>query len=127
MRKLDYFVAFPIDDSDETGTYGYNRFFCIHWTPGCVKSRKGCLVEPDCKNLRKFFDAKRSNRHCEASKKSLCILSFLLIDTQQCAAVCFVQCLWQVIKDPPNTRRKRATQTVNLADNPSEPTRSCDM
>ena len=120
-------VAFVIDDSDETRTYRYHRFFCIFWTPIRVKCREGCLVELNCKDFGELFDAKRPNRHDETLQESLCIFSFLLFDTPQYAAICFIQRLWQVIQDPPNTRRKRATQTVSLADDPSKPTRSCDM
>ena len=45
MRELYDLVASPIDDSDETRTYGYDRFFCVCWTPVCVKCRECFLVE----------------------------------------------------------------------------------
>jgi hypothetical protein len=81
MRKLYYLVAFPIDDGNEARTYGYHLFFGIFWTPVWVKCRN-CLVELNCKDLRKFIDAKRANRHHETLEKSLRIFSFLVIDPQ---------------------------------------------
>src|SRR6266576_266406 len=126
VRELYYLMASPVDDCDQTGTYGHNRFFCVYWTPICVKCREGFLVELNCKNLRELFDTKRANGHHETSEKSLCILAFLFINAQQSPAVSFVQRLRQVVQDLPNTRRKSATQPVNLADDPAEPTRSCE-
>src|SRR6266849_1947449 len=119
-------MASPIDDGDQTGTYGHDRFFCVFWTPICVKCRERFLVELDCKNLRELFDTKRANRHHETSEKSLGIFAFLPINTQQGTAVCFIQRLRQVIQDLQNTRRKSATQSVNLADHPSKPTTPCE-
>src|SRR6266705_601602 len=124
VRELYYLMASPIDDGDETGTYGHNRFFCVFWTPICVKCRERFLVELNCKNLRELFDTKRANRHHDTSEKSLGIFSFLFINTQQGTAVCFIQRLRQVVQYLPNTRRKSATQRVNLADGPPKPTRS---
>src|SRR6266849_3517466 len=123
VGELYYLMASPVDDGDETGTYGHNRFFCICWTPICVKCRVRFLVELNRKNLRELFDTKRANRHHETSEKSLGIFAFLFINTQQGTAVSFVQRLRQVIQDIPNTRGKSATQPVNLADDPAEPTR----
>jgi hypothetical protein len=126
MCELYDLVASPIDDGDESRAYGNDCLFRILWTPGCVKRRERFVVELNSKNLREFFDTKRPNRHYETLEESLCIFSFLLIDTQKCAAVCFVQRLRQVVQNPPNTRRESATQPINLADNPAEPTRSCE-
>jgi hypothetical protein len=123
VRELHYLMASPVDDGDETGTYGHDRFFCVCWTPICVKFRERFLVELNCKNLRELFETKRANRHHETSEKSLGIFAFLFINTQQSTAVSFVQRLRQVVQDLPNTRRKSATQPVNLADGPPKPTR----
>jgi hypothetical protein len=125
VRELYNSAALPIDDGDETRAYRHDRFLSIFWTPICVECR-AWLVKLNCKNLCKFFDAKRANGHRETSEESLCIFSFLLVDSQQCTAICFIQCLWQVIQDPPNTCRKGATEPVNLADNPPKPTKSCE-
>ena len=38
--ELYYLMASPVDDRDETGTYGHNRFFCVCRTPICVKCRE---------------------------------------------------------------------------------------
>jgi hypothetical protein len=99
VRKLYDLVVALIDDGDETRACGYHRFFCIPWTPGCIKSGGCYLVELDCEDLRKFIDAKRANRYSETSKEPLSKFSFLLIDIQQCTAICFVQCLRQVIQN----------------------------
>jgi hypothetical protein len=80
VGELYNLAAFPIDDGDETRTCGDHRLFCVLGTPCCVKCREFCLVEPDCENLGKFFDAKRANRHCKTSEESLGISSFLLVD-----------------------------------------------
>jgi hypothetical protein len=63
MRELDYSVASPIDDSDESRTYRHHSFFWVFWTPICVKCRGRCLVELNGKDLREFFDAKRAKGH----------------------------------------------------------------
>jgi hypothetical protein len=79
---LDNLLASPIDDGNETGTCGDHRFFCVYWAPSSLECRKFRPVEPNCENLREFFDTKGANRHRETSEKSLCILSLLLIDIQ---------------------------------------------
>src|SRR5712691_615871 len=125
MRKLYNLVASPVDDGDQTATYRHNHFFCVCWTPIYVEFRERFLIELNCKNLRELFDTKRTNRHHETSEKSLSIFAFLFIDTQQSTAVSFVQRLRQVVQNLPNTRRKSATQPVDLADDPAEPTKPC--
>jgi hypothetical protein len=92
MRELYNLAAFPIDDGDESRTYGHHRFFCVFWAPRRVKCRGRCLVELNCKNLCEFFNTKRANRHHKTLEESLCVFSFLPIDGQQCTAICFVQC-----------------------------------
>jgi hypothetical protein len=52
MRELNYLVASPIDDGDETRTYGDQHFSWVFWAPIWVKCRRRCLVEPNCKDLR---------------------------------------------------------------------------
>jgi hypothetical protein len=47
-------------------------------------------VEPNGKDLGKFFDAKRADGHRETSEESLCIFSLFLIDAEQSTAICFV-------------------------------------
>jgi hypothetical protein len=126
VRELYYLMASPVDDGDETGTYGHNRFFCVYWTPICVEYRERLLVELNCKNLRELFDTKRANRRHETSEKSLGIFAFFFINTQQSTAVSFVQRLRQPVQDLPSTRRKGTTQPVNLADDPPKPTRPCE-
>src|SRR6266403_2710823 len=94
MRELNYLLASPIDDGSETGT---NRQYCfsrIFRTPIYVIHRGRRLVELNCKDVREFFDAKRANRHHEASEQSLRIFSLLFIDALQRTSICFVQCLW---------------------------------
>ena len=125
MRKLHDSVAPLVDDADETTARGHHRFLCVLWTLGGIKGGGGHLVELDCKDLRKFVDAKRANRYSETSKEPLRKFSFLLIDIQQCTVICFVQCLRQVVQNLPNTDGKGATQPVNLANNPAEPTILC--
>jgi hypothetical protein len=80
MRKLYDLVTPAVDDSDKTRACGQHCFFCIFWTPICIKCRGRCVVEPNGKNLREFFDAKRAYRHRETSEESLSIFSFLLVD-----------------------------------------------
>src|SRR6267154_4838727 len=87
MRELYYLMVSPLDDGDQTGTYGHDHFFCVCWTPVCVKRRERILVELNRKNLRELFDAKRANRHHETSEKSLGVFAFLFINTQQCTAI----------------------------------------
>jgi hypothetical protein len=84
-------VGSLIDDGDETRTDGQHSFLCVFWAPIGIKRWGYCLREPNGKDLREFFDAKRANRYRETSKETLCISSFLLIDSQQCATICFVQ------------------------------------
>ena len=93
--------------------------------PSCIKCRESCFVELNRKKFCEFFDAKGANRHSETLEESLCIFSFLLIDSQWGTAICIVQCLGQVIQHTLNTCRKSATEPVNLADNPSKPTGLC--
>ena len=71
-------MASPIDDGDETRACGYHRFFCVLWTPGCIKSGGCYLIELDNEDLRKFIDAKKAKRYSETSKKLLSEFSFLL-------------------------------------------------
>jgi len=52
MRELNYLVASPIDDCDETRTYGDQHFSRVFWPPIRVKCRRGCLVELNCKDFR---------------------------------------------------------------------------
>jgi len=52
MRELNYLVPPPIDDGDETRTYGDRHFSWVFWTPIWVKCRGRCLVEPNCEDLR---------------------------------------------------------------------------
>src|SRR6267154_1571542 len=123
VRELYYPMVSPLDDGDQTGTYGHDRIFCVCWTPIFVKGRVCFLVELNRKNLRELFDTKGANRHHEASKKSLGIFAVLFMNTQQCTAVSFVQRLREVVQNTTNTRRKSVTQPINLADHPAEPTR----
>ena len=97
MGELNNLVVIPINNGDETRARGHHRFFWVFWAPSCIKCRDGCLVELDCKDLRKFVDAKRANRHCETLKQSLGVFSFPLVNTQQRAPICFVQRLRQVV------------------------------
>ena len=49
-----------------------------------------CLVEVKCKDLGKFFDAERADRNREALEETLCIFSFLLIDSKQRLRIGFI-------------------------------------
>jgi hypothetical protein len=81
VRELYDSVAIPIDDGDETRACGHHGFLRIFWTPGCIKCKSRFFVGPNGKKLGEFFDTKRANRHHKASKKSLGIFSFLLVDS----------------------------------------------
>ena len=94
--------------------------------PSASSGRQAALnvgvVEPECKYLGEFFGAERANGNHEKLKESLRKFLFLLIDSQQRTAICFIQSLRQVVQGIPDTRRKTMTQRVHLADNPSKPT-----
>jgi len=77
--KLDNLGPGNIDDGDKTRTCGFAR---IYRPPIWVKCGGSCLVEANCKDLGKFFDAKRPNRDREASEQTLRIFSFLLVYAQ---------------------------------------------
>jgi hypothetical protein len=126
MRELNYLVASILDDVDQAGTYGRHSFSWVFWTPIWVKCRDLCPVELNGKDLREFFDAKKANGHHKTSEESLCIFSFLFVDVLQYTTICIVQRLRQAVQEPPNTQRKCATQTVDLADKPPKSTRSCE-
>ena len=83
-------------------------------------------MELNGKNLGKFFDAKRANRHHETSEESSGKFSLLLINAEQSTTICFVQRHWQVVQHAPYPRRKRATESVGLADHPAEPSRQSE-
>ena len=105
MRELYDLMAFPVDNDNETWIHKHNHFFCVCWTLICVKCRKFLLVEQNCKNLHKLFNMKRTNKHHETLEKSLSIFVFLFINSQQSAAVSFIQCLLQVVQNLLNTHR----------------------
>jgi hypothetical protein len=79
-----------MDDGDEARTGRHHRFLCVFRTPSYVKYRGCRLVEPKCKNLGEFFDPERANRHHETTEQLLRKSSFLLVDAQQCTAICFI-------------------------------------
>jgi hypothetical protein len=75
-------VVSPIDDGNETRAHGHHCLFRILWTPACIKRGECFIVKLNGKNLREFFNSKRPNRHYKTLEESLCIFSFLLVDTQ---------------------------------------------
>ena len=85
--------AGDIDDGNKASARRQHRFARVHWAPICVKCREHRLVKPNSKYFGEFFDAKRTDRDGKASKKTLRIFSFLLIDAKQNVAVCYIQTL----------------------------------
>jgi hypothetical protein len=90
MGELDDLGASDIDDGNQTGTCRQDRFARINRSPKGIKCGERCLVEPDGKDLRKFFDAKRTDGDSEASEKTLRVFSFLLIDPKKRPPICFI-------------------------------------
>jgi hypothetical protein len=65
VGELYHPMASPVDDRDQTGTYGNDRFFWVCWTPIFVKSGECLLVELNRKDLRELFNTKRAYRYHE--------------------------------------------------------------
>jgi hypothetical protein len=126
MRKLNNLGPGHIDDSNEGRACSQYRFLRIHWPPICVKSGACSPVEANSKDLGEFLDTERANGDSEASEETLGIFSFLLIDAKQCVAVRFIKALRQIVQSASNTRRKTATQSIKLADDPSKPIDICE-
>src|SRR6266403_3798058 len=63
MRELNYLLASPVNGDDKTGTCRHHCFFCVYWTPICVKCRGHCLIKSNGKDLREFINAKWADGH----------------------------------------------------------------
>jgi hypothetical protein len=97
VGKLDNLGVGNIDDGDEAGTGLQNGFASVDRPPSRIKCGGCCPVETNCKQLGEFFDAKRADGDSEASEETLRICSFLFIDAEQRAGICFIQTFRQVI------------------------------
>jgi hypothetical protein len=77
---LNYFVAFDVDDVNQSRTGGKNKCFWILGAPPNIELRSGIPIRWNRKKLGKFLNAKGADGYDETLEQATCVVPCVLID-----------------------------------------------
>jgi hypothetical protein len=99
--------------------------FWISWPTIWVELRGASFgrIKVKCKNFGELLDMERPDRNSEAMEKMAGMFLIVFVDILQHPFIRFVQCLWQLLKNPAYIWLDRVPQSLELAEHPLKPAR----